>query len=96
MEAPKYDEDLNYWQSPTRDYNREEQASEQNMMAERFNEIAFFSNLTFFSIFMVLSCAVLSAFLPSFLTVLLSIAISFTLLLVSKKAIKTFLRIIKR
>lgn len=96
MEAPKFDEDLTYWQSPTRDYQREEQASENMMMTERFKEIAFFSHITVFSIFMVLSCAVLSAFLSSFLTVLLSIAISLTLLLVSKKAIQTFLRIIKK
>ena len=61
MEAPKYDEDLNYWQAPTREYYREEKASDDKMMAERFNEIAFFFNIAVFSILMILSCATLSA-----------------------------------
>ena len=96
MEAPKYDEDLNYWQAPTREYYREEKASDDKMMAERFKEIAFFFNIAVFSILMILSCATLSAFMSSFLSVLLSIALSLTMLQVSKKAIKTFLRIIKK
>ncbi|GAX47858.1 DUF3270 family protein [Pseudolactococcus reticulitermitis] len=96
MEAPKYDEDLNYWQAPTRDYYREEKASEDKMIAERFNEIAFFFNIAVFSVLMILSCTILSAFMPSVLNVLLSIALSFTMLQVSRQAIKTFLRIIKK
>lgn len=96
MEAPKEDEDLNYWQAPTRDYYREEKASYDKMMAERFNEIAFFFNIAVFSIFMIFSCAILSTVMSSFLSVLLSIALSLTMLKVSKKAIKTFLRIIKK
>lgn len=96
MEAPKCDEDLTYWQAPTREYYREEKASDDMMMAERFNEIAFFFNIAVFSIFMILSCAILSAFMSTFLSVCLSIALSFTMLQVSKKAIKTFLRIIKK
>ena len=90
MEAPKYDEDLNYWQAPTREYYREEKASDDKMMAERFNEIAFFFNIAVFSILMILSCATLSAFMSSFLSVLLSIALSLTMLQVSKKQSKPF------
>ncbi|GAB2023824.1 hypothetical protein RyT2_29050 [Pseudolactococcus yaeyamensis] len=96
MEAPKYDEDLDYWQAPMRDYCREEKASDDKMIAERFNEIAFFLNIAVFSVLMILSCAMLSAIMPSFLSVLLSIVLSLTLLKVSKQAIKTFLRIIKK
>jgi hypothetical protein len=96
MEAPRYDDELIDWPTPTRDYYAEEEAAEQITTAERFKELAFFSNITSFAIFMILSGSILSAVLPSFLAVICAIAVSLTLLQVSKKAIKIFLWIIKK
>jgi hypothetical protein len=95
METPKYDDEFNYWQSPMRNYYREEAVND-TTTAERFKEIAFFSNVATFSIAMTLTCSILSAFLPISLAVILSIAVSLTLLQVTKKAIKTVLWIIKK
>ncbi|GFH42847.1 hypothetical protein Hs30E_13980 [Lactococcus hodotermopsidis] len=94
MEAPKYDEDLTYWQAPTREFLAEEKAVDDKMIAERFTEIAFFSKIAVFSIFLVLACDVFASVMPDFLAVPFAIVFSYILLLVSHKTIKTFLSII--
>ncbi|GFH40569.1 DUF3270 family protein [Lactococcus insecticola] len=96
MEAPKYDEDIENWQSPTRDYLAEEKVADETLTAERYTELTFFANIAIFSIFMVISCYIFAAILPNFLAVLLAIASSYYLLQVSKQAIKILLSHIKK
>ena len=96
MEAPRFDEEFNSWQLPTREYMQEEKMAEHIKTADRIKEIVFFSNIATFSVFIVIGCSVLMAVIPSFLAVILSIVLSFTMLTVLKKTIKTCLRMIKK
>ena len=45
MEAPRFDEEFNNWQLPTREYAQEEKMAEHIKTADRLKEIAFFSNI---------------------------------------------------